>query len=289
MTKIARQNTVFSTNKTLNINGHLVDLTVPVVMGVLNVTPDSFFDGGRYLQEDQILRQTEKMLSEGARFIDVGGYSSRPNAEDVSIQEEMRRVIFTIRIILKTFPDTWVTVDTFRSEVASAALEEGAVMINDISAGQLDPGMSDVVARWKVPYVIMHMRGNPRTMNQLVDYEDLVSEIIDFFHKTVFKLHQKGIYDIIIDPGFGFAKTGEQNFQLLNNLDKLGMLGKPILAGLSRKSMIWRTLQSTPEQALNGTTALNTIALLKGASILRVHDVREAKETIELVAKMTGA
>jgi dihydropteroate synthase len=257
-------------------------------MGVLNVTPDSFFDGGRYLQEDQILRQTEKMLSEGARFIDVGGYSSRPNAEDVSLQEEMRRVIFTIRIILKTFPDAWVTADTFRSEVAGAALEEGAVMINDISAGQLDPAMSDIIAKWKVPYVIMHMRGNPRTMNQLVDYEDLVSEIIDFFHKTVFDLHEKGIYDIIIDPGFGFAKTVEQNFQLLKNLDKLRMLGKPILAGLSRKSMIWRTLKSTPQQALNGTTALNTIALLKGASILRVHDVREAKEIIELVGKMTG-
>jgi dihydropteroate synthase len=286
MTKIARQNTVFSTNKTLNIKGRLVDLTVPRIMGILNVTPDSFFDGGRYLQEDEILKHVEKMLSEGAWFIDVGGYSSRPNAEDITVEEELRRVTFTIRIILKTFPDAWVTVDTFRSNVAAAAIEEGAVMINDISAGQLDSAMSDVVAKYKVPYIIMHMRGNPRTMNKLVEYEDLVKDVIDYFHQTIFDLHQKGIHDLIIDPGFGFAKTVDQNFQLLNHLEMLGILGKPVLAGLSRKSMIWRSLNTTPQEALNGTTALNTIALLKGASILRVHDVREAREIIQLLEKV---
>lgn len=286
MTKIARQNTVFSTNKTLNIKGRLVDLTVPRIMGILNVTPDSFFDGGRYLQEDEILKQVEKMLSEGAWFIDVGGYSSRPNAEDITVGEELRRVTFAIRIISKAFPDAWVTVDTFRSNVAAAAIEEGAVMINDISAGQLDPVMSDVVAKYKVPYIIMHMRGNPRTMNNLVEYQDLVKDVIDYFHQIIFDLNQKGIHDLIIDPGFGFAKTVDQNFQLLNHLEMLGILGKPVLAGLSRKSMIWRTLNTTPQEALNGTTALNTVALLKGASILRVHDVKEAREIIQLVEKM---
>lgn len=286
MTKIARQNTVFSTNKTLNIKGRLVDLTVPKIMGILNVTPDSFFDGGRYLQEDEILKQVEKMLSEGAWFIDVGGYSSRPNAEDISVEEELRRVIFTVRIILKAFPDAWVTVDTFRSSVAAAAIEEGAAMINDISAGQLDPAMSDVVAKYKVPYIIMHMRGNPRTMNKLIEYEDLVKDVMEYFHKIIFDLNQKGIHDLIIDPGFGFAKSVDQNFQLLNHFEMLGVLGKPVLAGLSRKSMIWRTLNTSPQEALNGTTALNTIALLKGASILRVHDVREASESIQLVEKM---
>ncbi|HEX5170921.1 MAG TPA: dihydropteroate synthase [Cyclobacteriaceae bacterium] len=286
MTKIAKQNTVFSTNKTLNIKGRLVDLTVPKIMGVLNVTPDSFFDGGRYLQETEILKQVEKMLSEGAWFIDVGGYSSRPHADDIPIHEELRRVMFTLRIIQKEFPDAWVTIDTFRSEVARVALEEGAVMINDISAGQLDSAMSDVVLKYNVPYVIMHMRGNPRTMSQLVDYDNLVKDIIDYFHQIIFSLNQKGIHDIIIDPGFGFAKTAGQSFQLLNHLHMLKTLGKPILAGLSRKSMIWRTLNVSPEEALNGTTALNAIALQNGASILRVHDVKAASETVQLMEKL---
>ncbi len=275
-------------SKTLNIKGQLVDLTTPKIMGILNVTPDSFFDGGRYLEEGKILNQVEKMLTGGATFIDVGGYSSRPNAEDISTEEELKRVLFAIRLILKTFPETWISVDTFRGEVANTALNEGAVMVNDISAGLLDPQMYEVVARNKVPYLIMHMKGTPGTMNQLTDYENLVKDIISYFHKIIFDLRQREIHDVIIDPGFGFAKTVDQNFQLLNHLEAFAVLDKPILAGLSRKSMIWKTLNITPEEALNGTTSLNTIALLKGASILRVHDVKEAREIIHLYGKMHG-
>jgi len=288
MIKMARQNTAFSTNKTLNIKGQLVDLTIPKIMGILNVTPDSFFDGGRYLGETEIISHAAKMLNEGASFIDVGGYSSRPNAEDISVEEELKRVTSAIKMILNTFPEAWIAIDTFRSEVARAALEEGAVMVNDISAGQLDSGMSAIVAKYKVPYVIMHMKGTPRTMNQLTDYENIVKDIIDYFHKIIFDLQQKGIHDVIIDPGFGFAKTADQNFQLLNHLEAFSILGKPILTGLSRKSMIWRTLTISPEEALNGTTSLNTIALLKGASILRVHDVKEASEVIQLFGKVNA-
>jgi dihydropteroate synthase len=285
ITKMARQNTAFSTNKTLNINGRLVDLTTPKVMGILNVTPDSFFDGGRYLQENEILKHVEKMLGDGAWCIDLGGYSSRPRAEDISIKEEQRRILFAIRLILENFPGTWISIDTFRSEVAQAALDEGAIMVNDISGGSLDPEMYNVVAKYKVPYVIMHMRGTPQTMSQLTDYEDLVKEIIDYFHQKLFDLQQHGIHDVIIDPGFGFAKTIDQNFQLLNKLDALKILGKPILTGLSRKSMIWKTLNISPQEAINGTASLNTIALLEGASFLRVHDVKEAMQVIQLVEK----
>jgi dihydropteroate synthase len=287
ITKMARQNTAFSTNKTLNINGRLVDLTTPKVMGILNVTPDSFFDGGRYLQENEILKHVEKMLGDGAWCIDLGGYSSRPRAEDITIGEEQRRILFAIRLILKNFPGTWISIDTFRSEVAKAALDEGAIMVNDISGGSLDPEMYNVVAKYKVPYVIMHMRGTPQTMSQLTAYENLVKEIIDYFHQKLFDLQQQGIHDVIIDPGFGFAKTIDQNFQLLNKLEALKVLGKPILTGLSRKSMIWKTLNISPQEAINGTASLNTIALLKGASFLRVHDVKEAMQVIQLVEKAT--
>lgn len=283
---MARQNTAFSTNKTLNINGRLVDLTSPKIMGILNVTPDSFFDGGRYLEEDKILRHVEKLLNDGATFIDVGGYSSRPNAPDTSTEEELRRVLMAIRLIVKTFPEVWVSIDTFRSEVAKAALEEGSVMVNDISGGQLDPAIWDVVSVYKVPYIIMHMRGTPQTMSRMTEYQNLVKDIIDYFHRILFNLRQKGIHDVIIDPGFGFAKTIDQNFQLLGELQALTVLGHPILAGLSRKSMIWKTLNIKPEEALNGTTSLHTIALLKGASILRVHDVKEAKQVIQLYQEM---
>ena len=284
---MARQNTAFSTNKTLNINGRLVDLATPKVMGILNVTPDSFFDGGRFLQEDQILKHVEKMLTDGAWCIDLGGYSSRPNAEDIPEEEEQRRVLFAIRLILKNFPNAWISIDTFRSEVAKAALDEGAVMVNDISGGSLDSEMYNVVAKYKVPYVIMHMRGTPQTMSKLTDYEDLVKEVIDYFHQKLFKLQEHGIYDVIIDPGFGFAKTIEQNFQLLNQLEALKVVGKPILTGLSRKSMIWKTLSISPQEAMNGTASLNTIALLKGVSFLRVHDVKEAMQVIHLVERTT--
>ncbi|MBS1505103.1 MAG: dihydropteroate synthase [Bacteroidetes bacterium] len=252
-------------------------------MGILNVTPDSFFDGFRYTDEGAILKQTEKMIEEGADIIDVGGYSSRPGAEHISASEELKRVVPAIKMIQKNFPDTFVSIDTFRAEVAEEAVDAGASMINDISGGGLDPAMFATVARLNVPYVLMHLRGTPQTMNLLTQYDHLLKEIIDYFHQKIYALQQLGVSDIIIDPGFGFAKTVSQNFELLKNLDALGVLGKPILAGLSRKSMIWRTLATNPEHALNGTTALNAIALMKGASLLRVHDVREAKETITLL------
>jgi dihydropteroate synthase len=276
------QNTVFSTNKTLNISGRLIDLYDPTIMGVLNITPDSFFDGGRLTSEVAILNHTEKMLAEGATFIDVGGYSSRPGADDVSVQEELNRVLPAIRAIKNRFHDVIISIDTFRSTVARAAIEEGASLINDISGGELDAAMFKTVAELKVPYILMHMRGNPQNMTQQVSYENLLKEMIDFFQKKIKQLHEIGIKDIIVDPGFGFAKTREQNFELLNQLELLHILGKPLQAGLSRKSMVWKTLNISADEALNGTTSLNTLALQKGASILRVHDVKEALQVVQL-------
>jgi dihydropteroate synthase len=276
------QNTVFSTNKTLNINGRLIDLSDPTIMGILNITPDSFFDGGRLTSEVAILNHTEKMLAEGATFIDVGGYSSRPGADDVSVQEELNRVLPAIRAIKNRFHDVIISIDTFRSTVARAAIEEGASLINDISGGELDAAMFKTVAALKVPYILMHMRGNPQNMTQHVSYKNLLKEMIDFFQKKINQLHETGIKDIIVDPGFGFAKTREQNFELLNQLELLQILGKPLLAGLSRKSMVWKTLNISADEALNGTTSLNTLALQKGASILRVHDVKEALQVVQL-------
>lgn len=229
------------------------------------------------------MKQAENMLAQGADFMDVGGYSSRPGATDISIEEELSRVIPVIRNLKKEFPSAIISVDTFRSRVAQAAVGEGAELVNDISGGQLDLTMVETVASLGVPYIIMHMRGTPQTMSQLTDYDSLIKEELDYFHQKVAQLKSAGVTDIIIDPGFGFAKTVEQNFELLNQLDGLTVLEKPILVGLSRKSMIWRTLKTTPDAALNGTTVLHTLALLKGASILRVHDVREAKEVIALV------
>ena len=251
-------------------------------MGILNVTPDSFYDGGKFNSETSVLRQTEKMLADGADFIDVGGYSSRPGAKNVSEEEEIERVLKAITAILRNFSGTLVSIDSFRSKVAEAAVNAGACMINDISGGTLDAGMFDTVARLKVPYILMHMRGDPQTMKNLTQYKNLVKELIDHFHERIFSLRQLEVKDIIIDPGFGFAKTIEQNFNLLNNLEKLSILGKPMLVGLSRKSMVWKTLKVEPADALNGTTSLNTVALLKGADILRVHDVKEAREVIKL-------
>jgi dihydropteroate synthase len=276
------QNTPFSTNKTLNIDGRLIDLNVPRIMGVLNITPDSFFDGGRFLSESAILRHTEKMLSEGADFIDVGGYSSRPGAADIPVEEERSRVVNTITAILKNHPGTIVSVDTFRSSIAEAAVDAGASIINDIAGGSLDDQMFKTVSRLKVPYIVMHMRGTPQTMNSQIKYTHLIKEVIDYFHEKVNALRHLEVKDIIIDPGFGFAKTIVQNFSLMQNLEKLSIVGRPVLVGLSRKSMIWKTLAIKPADALNGTTALNAIALLKGADILRVHDVKEAREVIKL-------
>ncbi len=274
----------FKKLKFLNINckGKLIDLSTPKVMGILNVTPDSFFDGGKYKNESEILVQVETMLNHGATFIDIGGYSSRPNADDVSEEEELNRVIPVIKLILKHFPDTLISIDTFRSEVAKQSIEAGAALVNDISGGKLDKNMLSTVGKLAVPYIMMHMKGNPKTMQQQTQYDDLTKEVIAYFAERIAAAHQEKINDIIIDPGFGFSKTVEQNFELLNQLELLQLTDKPILAGVSRKSMIYKTLNSTSEDALNGTTALNMVALQKGAKILRVHDVKEAIECVTL-------
>lgn len=280
------QITAFSTNKTLNLNGRLILLDTPRIMGILNVTPDSFYDGGQASTEQKLLAKVEKMISEGADIIDVGGYSSRPGADDISMAEETSRVIGAIRSVLQHFPDTLISVDTFRSEVARRAIEEGAVMINDISGGEQDAEMFHTVARLKVPYILMHMKGAPQTMTSLAKYENMIKDLITYFHRKILMLNQLGVKDVIVDPGFGFAKTREQNFFLLNSLECFHAIGKPLLVGLSRKSMVWKTLACRPQEALNGTTALHTIALLKGAHILRVHDVKEAMEVVKLLSEM---
>jgi dihydropteroate synthase len=256
-------------------------------MGIVNITPDSFYAGSR--QTDSVLDRVERMWQEGASFIDIGGYSSRPGADDIPLEEELNRVIPVVKTLQHSFPDILLSIDTFRSEVARQAILEGAVMVNDISGGNLDEKMLAVVGQAQVPYVMMHMRGTPQTMNQLTEYESLAKDIVNYFHGGIYKAQLAGIKDIILDPGFGFAKTVQQNFELLNQFDHLRILGKPILVGLSRKSMIWRTLKTNPEEALNGTTALHTIALMKGASILRVHDVKEAVECIKLIHETNSA
>lgn len=271
---------------TINCKGKLVDLSTPKVMGILNVTPDSFYDGGNYENKTEIVDQVKTMINQGVTFIDVGGYSSRPDADDVSVDEELNRVVPIIKLIINEFPDVLISVDTFRSQVAQQAIEAGACMINDISAGHLDENMFKTVANLKVPYVMMHMRGNPKTMKNLTNYDNLVNDILFYFSERIAKARALGIVDLIIDPGFGFAKTLEQNYELLNKFELLKMTDLPILAGLSRKSMIYKTLNSTSEDALNGTTVLNTIALQKGANILRVHDVKEAMECIKLTQQL---
>ena len=265
---------------TINCKGHLIDLSTPKVMGILNLTPDSFYDGGKYKNESEILSRVENMLNEGATFIDVGAYSSRPNAEHIT--EELKRIIPIVNSILKSFPDTLLSIDTFRSKVAKTCIESGASIINDISAGKLDEHMLQTVADLHVPYVMMHMRGTPQTMQKITQYDDLIKNILFYFSERIYAARKLGIIDIIVDPGFGFAKTIAQNFELLNNLDHFKMLKLPVLVGLSRKSMIYKTLGTTVDEALNGTTSLNTIALQKGVNILRVHDVKEAVECIKL-------
>jgi dihydropteroate synthase len=268
---------------TINCLGTLIDLSTPRVMGILNQTPDSFYDGGRYSDPAAMLRQVEQMLDQGASFIDVGGYSSRPGAAEVSAQEEISRVVPTIEAISKTFPQALISVDTFRSDVAQKAIDAGAVLINDISGGDQDPQMHKIAGRNQVPYILMHMRGTPQTMTQQTDYDNVVMEVAQELSKKIKQIRTLGINDIIVDPGFGFAKSLEQNYALLNKLDHLKLLQTPILVGLSRKSMIYRLLETGPENALNGTTAAHTIALLKGASILRVHDVGPAMEVVRIV------
>ena len=274
---------------TINCKGNLIDLISPKVMGILNITPNSFFDGGKYADENSVLQQVEKMLVDGATFIDVGAYSSKPNAEFVSENEEISRLIPVIELILKNFPETLISVDTFRATVAKKAIENGACIINDISAGSLDEDMMQTVAKLQVPYIMMHMKGNPQTMQSLAQYENIVKEMLFYFSEKVAQARSLGINDLIIDPGFGlFAKTLEQNFEVMNKLELFQMLELPLLVGVSRKSMIYKTLETSAEFALNGTTVLNTIALQKGVKILRVHDVKEAMECVKLCNSLIG-
>ena len=273
----------------INCKGKLIDFEIPKVMGILNVTPDSFYDGGSYKNEKDILAQAEKMLNDGATFIDVGAYSSRPGAQDISVDEECARLIPVVNLLLKNFPDVLLSIDTFRSKVAQEAVNSGAALINDISAGFLDEAMLTTIAKLQVPYIMMHMRGTPQTMKDLTEYEDVVHEVIFYLSERVAAARALGINDLIVDPGLGFAKTVAQNFELLNATEKLKVLELPILIGLSRKSMITKALGVDSNSALNGTTALNMIALQKGASILRVHDVKEAVQTVRLHQALKGS
>jgi len=271
---------------TLNCKGTLIDLTIPRVMGIINVTPDSFYDGGITQAEQNILSQAEKMLSHGATFLDIGGYSSRPGAAEVSQTEELDRVLPAIKAINKAFPNALLSVDTFRSKVAMAAVDAGACIINDITAGKGDVQMLSIAGSLKVPFVAMHMRGTPQTMMQHMDYSNITKEVLFYFSERLAEARRHGINDCIVDPGFGFSKTREQNFELLNKLELFKQLDTPYLVGISRKSMIYKTLESNPHEALNGTTALHSVALLKGASILRVHDVKEAVECVQLLQNL---
>ena len=273
---------------TIRCKDQLVDLTLPKVMGILNVTPNSFFDGGRYKNDSEILLRVEKMLLNGATFIDIGAYSSKPSAEFVSEEEELQRIVPIVQLILEHFPETLISIDTFRSEVAKACIENGAAIINDISAGILDDKMLETIAKYNIPYIMMHMRGTPQTMQTMTNYDNIVKEILFYFSERIAQARSLGINDLIVDPGFGFAKTLEQNYEVLQKMELFQMLELPLLAGVSRKSMIYKTLHSSAEEALNGTTVLNTIALTKGAKILRVHDVREAIECVTLFNKINN-
>ena len=265
----------------INIKNTLLDLRTPVVMGILNVTPDSFADGGKYTDLDQAVQQAEKMVAEGATILDIGGYSSRPGAAEVSIQEELDRVIPVLEK-LKGFTDVFLSIDTFRSKVAAEAVPAGANMVNDISAGEDDDAMLATVARLGVPYIAMHKQGTPKTMQENPKYTDVVGDVLEYLQKKITQCKAAGIKEVIIDPGFGFGKTMQHNYALLKNLDELTRLNVPVLAGISRKSMIYKVLETSPEEALNGTTFLHAFALRGGASILRVHDVKEAKECVKL-------
>lgn len=271
---------------TINCKGELINLSQPKVMGILNLTPDSFYDGGRYKEEFKALEQVELMLNHGATFIDVGAYSSRPNADHVSEETELKRITPIVEKITIEFPNCHLSIDTFRSRVAIECINLGASLINDISAGMLDENMLETVASLHVPYVMMHMKGTPQTMKSLAQYESITKEVITYFSERISKARELGIIDLIVDPGFGFAKTIDQNFEILKHLKHFKNLDLPILVGLSRKSMIYKTLESTPEEALNGTSVLHTYSLMQGANILRAHDVRHAKECVELFSRL---
>jgi len=271
---------------TINCKGNLVDLSSPKVMGILNITPDSFYDGGKYKNESEILNQVEKMLLDGATFIDVGAYSSRPGAQHISEEEELKRSLPVINLLLQHFPEIIISVDTFRSKVAKETINAGAAIINDVSGGKMDDNMFATVSKLQIPYILMHMLGTPQNMQQNPIYENVTKEIISFFAAQIYKLRQLKLNDVIIDVGFGFGKTIDHNFELLKNLALFKSLDAPILSGISRKSMLYKTLDISAQEALNATTSANTIALLNGANILRVHDVKEAVEAVKIVNKI---
>ncbi len=284
------KDTFFSRKLNINCKGDLIDLSEPKIMGILNITQDSFYDGGKYSSSEEILAQVTKMNNEGADIIDIGAYSSRPGALDISAKEEIERLTSILDNIRNTFPDLIISVDTFRSEVAKEVVNNFNVdIINDISAGELDPKMFELIADLNIPYVMMHMNGSPQNMQNNPQYENVVESVISYFEEIINKLKLLGVKDVIIDPGFGFGKTIEHNYQLLNHLSDFRIFELPILIGVSRKSMIYKALDLSAEEALNGTSVLNTIAVLNGANILRVHDVKEAKQTIKLTSKLLSA
>lgn len=273
--------------KYINVKGKLIDLGTPRVMGVLNITPDSFYKGSRYSDEKSIISAAGKMIDEGADFLDVGGYSSRPGAVNIPAEEEKIRVIKAVKLIVKNFPLAIISVDTFRAEIAREAICDcGAHMINDISGGEADKEMFKLVTELNVPYIMMHMKGSPENMQHNPEYDDVVADLLKWFAGRIVKLQSEGVKDIIIDPGFGFGKNAGHNFEMLNRLKDFSITGLPLMVGISRKSMIWKTLNITPDEALNGTSVLNTVALMNGANILRVHDVKEAVEAVKLTEKI---
>jgi dihydropteroate synthase len=283
------KDTLFKKKVTINTGGKLIDLSVPKVMGIINITPDSFYAGSRKPLLNDALLQANKMLADGADFLDIGSYSSRPGAENISEQEEIDRLLPVVELITANHPEAVISVDTFRSYVAEVAVGGGAHIINDISGGQLDENMFAAVAKLKVPYILMHMKGTPQSMTQRSSYKDVFTEVLDYFAWRYHQLKQLGIHDVIIDPGFGFAKNADHNYTLMNRLSEFDVLGLPVLVGVSRKRMVYGVTGGTPDDALNGTTALNTIALTKGANILRVHDVKEAVEAIRIYLKSKEA
>jgi dihydropteroate synthase len=281
------KDTFFSKNLSLNCSGKLVDLSIPKVMGILNITPDSFYDGGRYDTEDKILLRITKMISEGADIVDIGGMSTRPGSNPVPEKEEIRRIVSAIKLIRKHFPEVIISVDTYRANVARIAVKDYSVnIINDISGGEMDRNMFETIADLSIPYIIMHMRGSPLVMQKQTNYNDILAEMIDYFSLRIDKLKSMGVNDLIIDPGFGFSKTIDQNFFILKNLNTFSLFELPLMTGVSRKSMIYRTLGTDSDGSLNGTIVLNTVALLNGADIIRVHDVQAAVQAITLLEKL---
>ncbi|MVZ64881.1 dihydropteroate synthase [Sphingobacterium sp. DK4209] len=271
-----------SPSQSINLSGHLMTFERPRIMGILNLTPDSFFDGGKYTQLDSAIKRAKQILDEGADIIDIGAYSTRPGAKPIGAAEEIERAVPIIEQIVREYPQAIISIDTFRADVAEACVVAGANIINDVSGGTLDSRMFETVAKLKVPYILMHMRGTPQTMQELTQYDDVVNEVAYFLGERIAQLRELGVKDIILDPGYGFAKTIDQNYDLLLRVNELHYFGLPILGGISRKSMIYKKLHSTADQVLTGTTALNTLLLERGVQILRVHDVKEAKQLVDL-------